>query len=356
MAYEFFGDIDLKGNVLYNAVAHQAASDPAGKPDGFWYYNTATNKFMFQQDGVFSDFGMSSLQDDTTPILSGPLNTNAHQIRESLGTNVASQTSLPLPPNGNYFKITGNSDIEGIDAIFVGLEVELEFDSVLNLVHNATSFILPTATTIVTAAGDTARFREMSAGNWKCTGYTRAAGTPLVGGGGFSNPMTTPGDLIVGGTAGAPQRLAKGTSTQVLNGDLVWVESSGGWVQERSYFDGVSLSTSGPNLFFAAKRRLYVKRIEAECPNAGDTTPSINLYKNGSSIGGANISINNSYAHTINRAWGAADLGTTAVLEIGDVFQIQVVSDGAVASTASPGTPTYGPLDVAAFLELAPEV
>ena len=36
------------------------------------------------------------------------------------------------------------------------------------------------------------------------------------GSGGFSNPMTTQGDLIAGGTSGAPQRLATGTNGYVL--------------------------------------------------------------------------------------------------------------------------------------------
>ncbi len=39
------------------------------------------------------------------------------------------------------------------------------------------------------------------------------------GGGGMANPMTTPADIIVGGTAGAPARLAKGTAGQVLTVD-----------------------------------------------------------------------------------------------------------------------------------------
>lgn len=41
-------------------------------------------------------------------------------------------------------------------------------------------------------------------------------GAPLIGGGGFTNPMTTAGDMIVGGASGTPARLAKGTALQVL--------------------------------------------------------------------------------------------------------------------------------------------
>ena len=38
------------------------------------------------------------------------------------------------------------------------------------------------------------------------------------GGGGFANPMTTAGDLIVGGTGGAPTRLAAGAAGTFLGG------------------------------------------------------------------------------------------------------------------------------------------
>lgn len=51
-------------------------------------------------------------------------------------------------------------------------------------------------------------------------------GGPISGGGGgFSNPMTTAGDLIVGGAAGTPERLplgAEGESPRVVGGALVY--------------------------------------------------------------------------------------------------------------------------------------
>ncbi|MDH4581366.1 DUF2793 domain-containing protein [Pseudomonas sp. BN415] len=50
-------------------------------------------------------------------------------------------------------------------------------------------------------------------------------------GGGMANPMTTAGDVIVGGSSGTPQRLAKGTDGQVLkvvSGAIAWAAESGG--------------------------------------------------------------------------------------------------------------------------------
>jgi hypothetical protein len=63
-------------------------------------------------------------------------------------------------------------------------------------------------------------------------GYLDASGA--AGGGGFTNPMTTLDDLIVGGASGAPTRLAKGADSQVLTVDpvthhLAWSTPTGGF-------------------------------------------------------------------------------------------------------------------------------
>lgn len=80
-----------------------------------------------------------------------------------------------------------------------------------------------------------------------------AAGTaleyadPAGGGGGMTNPMTTAGDIIVGGASGVPSRLAKGTDGQVLtlvSGSLVW-GSAGGGGGLTNFTE--SISTSVPN-------------------------------------------------------------------------------------------------------------
>ena len=64
------------------------------------------------------------------------------------------------------------------------------------------------------------------------SGSTIDAGEIQVSGG-MSNPMTTQGDIIVGGASGTPTRLAKGTAGQVLamNSDatgLEWTNAGGG--------------------------------------------------------------------------------------------------------------------------------
>lgn len=48
--------------------------------------------------------------------------------------------------------------------------------------------------------------------------YTYSGSAWTVGGSGMTNPMTTVGDIIYGGTAGAPTRLAAGLVGQILSG------------------------------------------------------------------------------------------------------------------------------------------
>lgn len=65
------------------------------------------------------------------------------------------------------------------------------------------------------------------------------------GGGGFANPMTTLGDLITGGVAGAPGRLGIGSSAQVLTvvgGVPTWASASGG-VTAAIKINGVGTAT-----------------------------------------------------------------------------------------------------------------
>lgn len=96
------------------------------------------------------------------------------------GADVASATAASIGSNtdGDYFHVTGTTGIaaSNFGTVGAGVERTIVFDGALVLTHNATSFILPGAANITTAAGDVAVFRSEGSGNWKCTAYTRAAG------------------------------------------------------------------------------------------------------------------------------------------------------------------------------------
>ena len=132
--------------------------------------------------GIINEL-LTEVVEDTSPQLGGILDTNAKQIRESKGSDVASAAALTLGTDGNYFDITGTTAITSIDTLAVGTIVVLHFDDILTLTYDATDLILPGAANITTAAGDEAVFVEYATGDWRCVVYTKASGAAITGAG-----------------------------------------------------------------------------------------------------------------------------------------------------------------------------
>lgn len=80
----------------------------------------------------------------------------------------------------NRVRITGNADILSFGTVAAGVARTVTFAGALALTHNTTSLILPGAANITTAAGDTAEFESLGAGNWRCTWYQRAGDVPMA--------------------------------------------------------------------------------------------------------------------------------------------------------------------------------
>jgi hypothetical protein len=104
---------------------------------------------------------------------------------------------------GNYGHVTGTATITSLGtAPQAGALRVVVFDGACTLTHNATSLILPTGANITTAAGDIACFvTDGSTTNWRCTGYQRANGQALAGGGvssvnGLTGAVTLGGESI----------------------------------------------------------------------------------------------------------------------------------------------------------------
>lgn len=100
------------------------------------------------------------------------------QIQESKGADVASASALPVLTDGNFFDVTGTTDIDTIASVGVGTFVTLQFDAILTINHDAADLILPGGLDIITAAGDTYTFFEYAAGDWIMTASSR---TLIVG-------------------------------------------------------------------------------------------------------------------------------------------------------------------------------
>jgi len=117
-------------------------------------------------------------------------------------TAIASAATTDLgAAAGNYGHVTGTATITSLGtASQSGSPRLVVFDGACTLTHNATSLILPTGANITTAAGDIACFvTDGSTTNWRCTGYQRANGQPLVGGGVTSVNGVSGSAITVGG-------------------------------------------------------------------------------------------------------------------------------------------------------------
>ena len=71
--------------------------------------------------------------------------------------------------------ISGTTTITAFDTVAAGIRRFVTFSGALTLTYNATSLILPNATNITTAAGDTAVMVSLGSGNWSCVAYQHAA-------------------------------------------------------------------------------------------------------------------------------------------------------------------------------------
>ena len=176
------------------------------------------------------DTGITSVAADTTPQLGGDLDCNGAQIQWSKGADVVSATALPVLTDGNYFDVTGTTAVTSINTTGgAGTLIKLHFDAILTLTHHATDLILPGGANITTAAGDEAEFIEYAAGDYRCTNYSKADGTSVVGGL-DDNSVTlakmaggTDGNLITYDASGDPAYVTTGTSGQVLTSGGVGV-------------------------------------------------------------------------------------------------------------------------------------
>ena len=88
--------------------------------------------------------------------------TSAGAVNEAKGADIASATTTDIgAATGNYVNVTGTTTITGLGTVAAGTRRVVTFTGVLTLTYNATSLILPSAASIITAAGDTAEFKSL---------------------------------------------------------------------------------------------------------------------------------------------------------------------------------------------------
>ena len=144
----------------------------------------------------------------------------------TMGSNIASASSITPPSTGSSFHITGVTTITAIASTnsWDGRTITLIFDGILQLTHSA-NLALPGSANITTAANDTATFIQTGSGAWRLINFRTAAGEvgpflPLAGG-------TVTGNLAVNGNTTLGNA---GTDTVTTNGNVtINAPSSGGY-------------------------------------------------------------------------------------------------------------------------------
>lgn len=91
------------------------------------------------------------------------------------GTDVASAHALTIGSDGNYFVVTGTTNIFSVSSLQAGGDVCLRFSGVLNVVHNASTLILQGGVNMITASGDILCLKSEGGGSWRELSRRRAS-------------------------------------------------------------------------------------------------------------------------------------------------------------------------------------
>jgi hypothetical protein len=94
-------------------------------------YNSSNDVFTLVSQKRGLDF-------DLTPTLSGTLEANGNQIRESKGSNLTAASTLSIPSSGNMFDVVGSTTINNLSNVGVGTTITLRFTSATILTDSAT--------------------------------------------------------------------------------------------------------------------------------------------------------------------------------------------------------------------------
>jgi hypothetical protein len=89
------------------------------------------------------------------------------------GADIASASALAIGLDGNFFAVTGSTQITSIAAAPAGTEIALHFNEALNIVHSG-ALILWYSQNYTTEPGDVLRFISTSPGLWRQIGYAPA--------------------------------------------------------------------------------------------------------------------------------------------------------------------------------------
>lgn len=178
---------------------------------------------------------------------------------------------LDMPSGYGYIVPRFNNSVElgtsgtGPHIIMYGASNQTTFKQVINQFEGQIYMLGATASRPQMLFADKSAAPSSPTAGWlwrdgDALNYRTSTGTVNLADPGFTNPMTTAGDIIVGGSSGTPTRLAKGTNGQVpkmVSGNIVW--STPMAVDTGSYIPTVD--TTGSAISSWTSNRAFWKRI-----------------------------------------------------------------------------------------------
>jgi hypothetical protein len=266
--------------------------------------------------------------------ISTNLDDNLRQIQATVRTylatkasDIASATTTDLSGvAGNFVDITGTTTITGFGTLSAGMWKVLQFDGALTLTHNATSLILPTGSSITTAAGDCLFAYSLGSGNWIVPFYQQAGvrdGAPIVYG---SADATKKVRIEVDGLTTATTRVMTAPDRDITIADVL--DSHG----------RCRLAKSGSNLVLSPfnGNTLVINSAIYEIPDAG-----VSLAPSGLTISTAYYiyAYMNSGTMTLEQSTTAyaAQAGTGVAIKSGDATRTLVGMEYATGATTWAG-------------------
>jgi microcystin-dependent protein len=101
------------------------------------------------------------------------------ELIQKVGSDVSSASDLDVTGVGNFFDVTGTTQINTIKSKGVGTQISLQFDGAVVLAHDATNLDLGAAgINITTTAGDVYTFYEYASADWRLIGRSGSAVVP----------------------------------------------------------------------------------------------------------------------------------------------------------------------------------
>lgn len=181
------------------------------------------------------------------------------------------------------------------------------------------------------------RLYKITTGASAVTGYEdhrQAIGGAGGGGGGMTNPMTTAGDMIIGGASGAPTRLAAGTNNidvlGMASGAPAWVKRAPLIIPIACSDESTALTTGAAKVTFRmpCAMTLVAVRSSLTTAQASGSIFTVDINEGGASILGTKLTIDNT-EKTSTTAATPAVISDAALADDAEItIDIDQVGDG----------------------------